>query len=36
MANIRIERLLRSLKCEAVYLREIADGFEGRLVVGQN
>ena len=35
MDNIFIERLWRSLKYEAVYLREIADGFEARRVIGE-
>ncbi len=35
MDNIFIERLWRSLKYEAVYLQDIADGFEaGRVVNG--
>ena len=33
--NAFIERLWRSLKCEAVYLREIADGFVARCVIGE-
>ena len=33
--NIFIERLWRSLKYEAVYLRELADGFEARSVIGE-
>ena len=33
--NIFIERLWRSLKYEAVYLRERADGFEARRVIGE-
>ena len=33
--NIFIERLWRSLKYEAVYLRELADGFEARRVIGE-
>ena len=33
--NIFIERLWRSLKYEAVYLRELADGFETRRVIGE-
>ena len=32
MDNIFIERLLRSLKYEAVYLHDLADGFEARLL----
>ena len=32
--NVFIERLWRSLKYEAVYLRDIADGFEAERVVG--
>ncbi len=35
MDNIFIERLWRSLKYEAVYLHEIADGFAARRVIGQ-
>ena len=35
MDNAFIERLWRSLKCEAVYLREIADGFVARCVIGE-
>ena len=35
MDNIFIERLWRSLKYEAVYLRELADGFEARRVIGE-
>ena len=34
MDNIFIERLWRSLKYEAVYLHEIADGFTARRVIG--
>lgn len=34
MDNIFIERLWRSLKQEAVYLEEIADGFQARRVIG--
>ena len=34
MDNIFIERLWRSLKYEAVYLHEIADGFAARRVIG--
>ena len=30
-----IERLWRSLKCEAIYLHEIADGFTARRVIGE-
>ena len=33
--NIFIERLWRSLKYEAVYLRELADGVEARRVIGE-
>ena len=33
--NIFIERLWRSLKYEAVYLRELTDGFEARRVIGE-
>ena len=33
--NIFIERLWRSLKYEAVYLGELADGFEARRVIGE-
>ena len=32
--NVFIERLWRSLKYEAVYLRDLADGFEAQRVVG--
>ena len=35
MDNIFIERLWRSLKCEAIYLHEIADGFTARRVIGE-
>ena len=35
MDNIFIERLWRSLKQEAVYLEEIADGFQARRVIGK-
>jgi putative transposase len=35
MDNIFIERLWRSLKYEAVYLHELADGFEARRVIGE-
>ncbi len=35
MDNIFIERLWRSLKYEAVYLHEIADGFAARRVIGE-
>ena len=31
--NIVIERLWRSLKCEAVYLHEISDGFQARQMI---
>ncbi len=34
MDNIFIERLWRSLKYEAVYLHDIADGFTARRVIG--
>ena len=34
MDNIFIERLWRSLKYEAIYLHEIADGFTARLLIG--
>ena len=33
--NVFIERLWRSLKYEAVYLRELADGFEASRVIGE-
>ena len=32
-ANVFIERLWRSLKYEAVYLRELQDGFEAQRVI---
>ena len=35
MDNIFIERLLRSLKYEAVYLHDLADGFEARLLIDE-
>ncbi len=35
MDNIFIERLWRSLKYDAVYLHEIADGFTARRVIGE-
>ena len=35
MDNIFIERLWRSLKYEAVYLHEIADGLTARRVIGE-
>jgi putative transposase len=35
MDNIFIERLWRSLKYEAVYLHELADGFVARRVIGE-
>ena len=35
MGNIFIERLWRSLKYEAIYLHEIADGFTARRVIGE-
>ena len=34
MDNVFIERLWRSLKYEAVYLQELADGFAARAVIG--
>ena len=34
MDNVFIERLWRSLKYEAVYLHELADGFEARRLIG--
>ena len=34
MDNVFIERLWRSLKYEAVYLHELADGFEAERVIG--
>ena len=36
MDNIFIERLWRSLKYEAVYLHEIADGLTARRVTGES
>jgi len=33
LGNIFIERLWRSLKQEAIYLEEIADGFQARRVI---
>ena len=33
MDNIVIERLWRSLKCEAVYLHELRDGFKAERVI---
>lgn len=33
MDNIFIERLWRSLKYEAVYLQDIADGFAGQRII---
>ncbi len=33
--NVFIERLWRSLKYEAVYLRELKDGFEAQRVIAQ-
>ena len=33
--NIFIERLWRSLKYEAVYLHDLADGFEARLLIDE-
>ena len=35
MDNIFIERLRPSLKCETVYLHEIADGFTAQRVIGE-
>ena len=35
MDNIFIERLWRSLKYEAVYLHDLADGFETRLLIDE-
>ena len=35
MDNIFIERLWRSLKYEAIYLHEIADGFQARRLIGE-
>ena len=35
MDNIFIERLWRSLKYEAIYLHEIADGFHTRRLIGE-
>ena len=35
MNNIFIERLWRSLKYEAVYLHDLADGFEARLLIDE-
>ena len=35
MDNIFIERLWRSLKYEAVYLHDLADGFEARRVIDE-
>ena len=35
MDNIFIERLWRSLKYEAVYLRELTDGFKAERVIGE-
>ena len=35
MDNIFIERLWRSLKYEAVYLHELADGFKAERVIGE-
>ncbi|GAB6052837.1 hypothetical protein JCM17960_31500 [Magnetospira thiophila] len=34
MDNVFIERLWRSLKYEAVYLQELADGFEAQRIIG--
>ena len=34
MDNVFIERLWRSLKYEAVYLQELADGFAARELIG--
>ena len=33
--NVRIERLWRSLKCEAVYLHDLADGLEAHRVIAE-
>ena len=35
MDNIFIERLWRSLKYEAVYLHDLANGFEARLLIDE-
>ena len=35
MDNIFIERLWRSMKYEAVYLHDLADGFEARLLIDE-
>ena len=35
MDNIFIERPWRSLKCEAVYLHELSDGFQAQPVIAQ-
>ena len=35
MDNIFIERLWRSMKYEAIYLHEIADGFHARRLIGE-
>ena len=35
MDNIFIERLWRSLKCEAIYLHELADGFAAMRVIAE-
>ena len=35
MDNIFIERLWRSLKYEAIYLHEIADGLQARRLIGE-
>jgi len=35
MDNVFIERLWRSLKYEAVYLQELADGFAARATVAE-
>jgi putative transposase len=35
MDNVFIERLWRSLKYEAVYLHELADGFKAQRVIGE-
>ena len=35
MDNIFIERLWRSLKYEAVYLHDLADGFQARRLIGE-
>ena len=35
MDNISSERLWRSLKCEAVYLHELSDGFQAQEVISR-